>query len=56
MAVSGTSSGPVLLIELDRAASEPLHRQLADGLLLGYANLTESAIDAGVHALARAAG
>jgi GntR family transcriptional regulator / MocR family aminotransferase len=32
MAVSGTSSGPELLIELDRAASEPLHRQLADGL------------------------
>jgi GntR family transcriptional regulator/MocR family aminotransferase len=32
MAVSGTSSGPELLIELDRAASEPLHAQLADGL------------------------
>jgi GntR family transcriptional regulator/MocR family aminotransferase len=32
MAVSGTSSGPELLIELDRAVSEPLHRQLADGL------------------------
>jgi GntR family transcriptional regulator/MocR family aminotransferase len=32
MSVSGTSSGPELLIELDRTASEPLHRQLADGL------------------------
>lgn len=32
MAVSGTSSGPELLIELDRAAAVPLHRQLADGL------------------------
>jgi GntR family transcriptional regulator / MocR family aminotransferase len=32
MAVSGTSSGPEVLIELDRAADEPLHRQLADGL------------------------
>src|SRR5262245_49101631 len=32
MAVSGTTSGPELLIELDRTAAEPLHRQLADGL------------------------
>src|SRR5215212_7877306 len=32
MAVSGTSSGPEVLIELDRASDEPLHRQLADGL------------------------
>jgi GntR family transcriptional regulator / MocR family aminotransferase len=32
MSVSGTSFGPELLIELDRTASEPLHRQLADGL------------------------
>src|SRR5215210_729265 len=32
MAISGTTSGPELLVELDRAASEPLHRQLADGL------------------------
>src|ERR1700742_3683748 len=29
---SGTSSGPELLLELDRAAAAPLHRQLADGL------------------------
>jgi GntR family transcriptional regulator/MocR family aminotransferase len=29
---SGTTSGPELLIELDRTAPEPLHRQLADGL------------------------
>ena len=32
MAISGTSSGPEVLIELGRAATEPLHRQLADGL------------------------
>ena len=33
MAVSGTSStAPELLVELDRTAAEPLHRQLADGL------------------------
>ena len=32
MAISGTTSGPELLIELDRARDEPLHRQLADGL------------------------
>ncbi|MGX9788645.1 MocR-like pyridoxine biosynthesis transcription factor PdxR [Mycobacterium sp. MMS18-G62] len=32
MAISGTTSGPELLVELDRAAAEPLHRQLASGL------------------------
>jgi GntR family transcriptional regulator / MocR family aminotransferase len=32
MAISGTSSAPELLIELDRRAAVPLHRQLADGL------------------------
>jgi GntR family transcriptional regulator/MocR family aminotransferase len=32
MAISGTTSGPELLVELDRAAPEPLHRQLANGL------------------------
>src|SRR6478672_4594715 len=32
MAVSGTSSAPELLLTLDRAAAEPLHRQLCDGL------------------------
>ncbi|WP_166906979.1 PLP-dependent aminotransferase family protein [Mycobacterium sp. DL440] len=32
MADSGTSSGPELLVELDRASKAPLHRQLADGL------------------------
>jgi GntR family transcriptional regulator / MocR family aminotransferase len=32
MATSGTTSGPELLVELDRAAPEPLHRQLANGL------------------------
>jgi GntR family transcriptional regulator / MocR family aminotransferase len=32
MAISGTTSGPELLVELDRAAAEPLHRQLAAGL------------------------
>ncbi|VEG38160.1 GntR family transcriptional regulator [Mycolicibacterium flavescens] len=29
---SGTTSGPELLLELDRDANGPLHRQLADGL------------------------
>ena len=32
MVTSGTTSGPELLVELDRAAPEPLHRQLANGL------------------------
>ena len=32
MTISGTTSGPELLVELDRAALEPLHRQLANGL------------------------
>jgi DNA-binding transcriptional regulator YhcF (GntR family) len=32
MAISGTTFGPELLVELDRAAPEPLHRQLANGL------------------------
>lgn len=32
MAISGTTSGPELLVELDRTGPEPLHRQLADGL------------------------
>src|ERR1700737_1465209 len=32
MAISGTTSGPELLVELDRAAPDPLHRQLANGL------------------------
>ena len=32
MAISGTTSGPELLVGLDRAAPEPLHRQLANGL------------------------
>src|SRR5215208_5858675 len=32
MMMSGTTSGPELLVELDRAAPEPLHRQLANGL------------------------
>jgi DNA-binding transcriptional regulator YhcF (GntR family) len=85
MAISGTTSGPELLVELDRTASEPLHRQLANGLrdairtgrsapatrlpstralaephrappglMLGYANLTESQIVTGVQALPRA--
>ena len=31
-AISGTTWGPELLVELDRAATEPLHRQLANGL------------------------
>jgi GntR family transcriptional regulator / MocR family aminotransferase len=32
MTLSGTTSGPELLVELDRAAAEPLHRQLTSGL------------------------
>ncbi|HKH50485.1 MAG TPA: PLP-dependent aminotransferase family protein [Mycobacterium sp.] len=32
MTISGTTSGPELLVELDRAAAEPLHRQLTSGL------------------------
>ncbi len=32
MTVSGATSGPELLVELDRDAKEPLHRQLCDGL------------------------
>src|SRR4051795_7820910 len=32
MAISGTTSGPELLLDLDRSSDEPLHRQLADGL------------------------
>jgi GntR family transcriptional regulator/MocR family aminotransferase len=32
MVTSGTTSGPELLVELDRAAPDPLHRQLANGL------------------------
>jgi len=32
MAISGTTFGPELLVELDWAAPEPLHRQLANGL------------------------
>lgn len=32
MAISGTTSGPELLVELDRTSRTPLHRQLADGL------------------------
>lgn len=32
MTVLGTSSGPELLVELDRDGRDPLHRQLADGL------------------------
>jgi GntR family transcriptional regulator/MocR family aminotransferase len=32
MAILGTTSGPELLVELDRGAVEPLHRQLATGL------------------------
>ncbi|KUI06107.1 PLP-dependent aminotransferase family protein [Mycobacterium sp. IS-3022] len=32
MAKSGTTSGPELLLELDRTAGDPLHRQLTDGL------------------------
>ena len=32
MAESGTTSGPELLVELDRASHTPLHKQLSDGL------------------------
>jgi GntR family transcriptional regulator / MocR family aminotransferase len=32
MVILGTTSGPELLVELDRAAPEPLHRQLINGL------------------------
>ena len=32
MPIPGTTSGPELLIEIDRASAQPLHRQLADGL------------------------
>ncbi len=32
MAILGTTLGPELLVELDRASAEPLHRQLAAGL------------------------
>ena len=32
MTISGTTFGPELLVELDRAAPDPLHRQLANGL------------------------
>lgn len=32
MSISGTTSGPELLVELDRSGSEPLHRQLVSGL------------------------
>ncbi|MFL6087206.1 MAG: PLP-dependent aminotransferase family protein [Mycobacterium sp.] len=32
MPIPGTTSGPELLVELDRATREPLHRQLANGL------------------------
>jgi GntR family transcriptional regulator/MocR family aminotransferase len=32
MSISGTTSGPELLVELDRTGKEPLHRQLANGL------------------------
>ncbi len=32
MTISGTTSGPELLVELDRGVPEPLHRQLANGL------------------------
>lgn len=32
MTISGTTSGPELLVELDRAAPDPLHHQLANGL------------------------
>ena len=32
MTVSGATSGPELLVELDRGRAEPLHRQLSDGL------------------------
>jgi len=32
MAISGTTSGPELLVELDPTTAEPLHRQLTNGL------------------------
>ncbi|MHC9296749.1 PLP-dependent aminotransferase family protein [Mycobacterium sp. LTG2003] len=32
MVISGTTSGPEVLVELDRSSKTPLHRQLADGL------------------------
>ncbi|MCT7661613.1 MocR-like pyridoxine biosynthesis transcription factor PdxR [Mycobacterium deserti] len=32
MTISGTTSGPELLLELDRDSQDPLHRQLANGL------------------------
>jgi GntR family transcriptional regulator/MocR family aminotransferase len=32
MTISDTTFGPELLVELDRTRSEPLHRQLANGL------------------------
>jgi GntR family transcriptional regulator / MocR family aminotransferase len=32
MSVPGTTSGPELLVQLDRGSPEPLHRQLADAL------------------------
>jgi len=32
MTISGTTSGPELLVELDRSGPEPLHRQLTNGL------------------------
>ncbi|WP_319455675.1 MULTISPECIES: PLP-dependent aminotransferase family protein [unclassified Mycobacterium] len=32
MAVSGTTKGPEVLVEIDRSRPEPLHRQLTDGL------------------------
>ena len=32
MTISGTTSGPELLVELDRTAPDPLHHQLASGL------------------------
>jgi GntR family transcriptional regulator/MocR family aminotransferase len=32
MMISGTTSGPELLVELDRTAPDPLHHQLANGL------------------------
>ncbi len=32
MTILGTTSGPELLVELDRAAPDPLHHQLANGL------------------------
>ena len=52
MTISGTTSGPELLVELDRAAPEPLHRQLANGLRDAIrtgrlAPAHEAAVDAG---------